>query len=67
MEFLEKDFISEKQMAHELGVRFRGKPYHVRTLVEWRRRKVGPPVKQVGNTWVYYLPDVEKWLQQTAA
>jgi hypothetical protein len=58
------DYISEKDLAKQLGVRFRGKPYNVRTLIEWRRRKAGPPAKQVGSIWIYYIPHLEAWLQR---
>lgn len=61
----EGDYINEKQLAKQLGEKLRGKPFNERTLMEWRKKKIGPPAKQLGeSTWVYYIPYVEAWLQK---
>jgi hypothetical protein len=49
------DFFSEDALAHELD---KG----VRTIREWRRLCLGPPVTWIGRTPYYRIESVHNWL-----
>ncbi|MSS84984.1 helix-turn-helix domain-containing protein [Actinomycetaceae bacterium WB03_NA08] len=34
----------------------------LRTLQDWRSRKVGPPFHKVGKTVRYHIEEVDEWL-----
>jgi hypothetical protein len=56
------NYIPRKQLAKELGLRMRGKPYREETLIRWEIDGKGPPTTRVGRDVVYRAESVEKWL-----
>lgn len=57
------DYIPRKQLAAELGMRLRNRPYSEFTLIAWEKDGKGPPVTRIGRDVVYRAASVEKWLQ----
>jgi hypothetical protein len=53
-------YISQDELAAQLNKRRR-------TLQEWDRRHVGPPITRVGGTPYYQVDAVREWLQTCSA
>lgn len=51
------DYLSKKQLAHELGVA-------VRTVNRWRHHRSGPKAVHVGGRIYFRREDVAAWLAQ---
>lgn len=49
------DVLDERQLAAELQI-------PVRTLSQWRYRKVGPPYSKLGRHVRYLRADVDRWV-----
>lgn len=49
-------FLSEKQLAKELGVA-------VSTLRRWHARRIGPPRSAVGRKFYYSRQKLEEWIE----
>lgn len=56
-------YVTRADLARDLGMALRGKPFSELTLVDWAADKKGPPPTKFGKQVVYYIPDVEKWLR----
>jgi hypothetical protein len=54
----DRDKLSPKQLAHELGVA-------LITLYAWRKAKVGPPYRREVNQIFYYRDELEAWREST--
>jgi hypothetical protein len=53
-------YISQDELAAQLNKRRR-------TLQEWDRRHIGPPITRVGGTPYYEVNAVREWLQRCGA
>ena len=56
--FLLKDlnYISEAEAAIALNV-------SEQTLIEWRKRQVGPPFSMIGRRFIYAVPRLKQWVE----
>jgi hypothetical protein len=61
-------YLTRKQLGEFLGTRLRGngKAYSEYTVKGWEKGVPfqGPPTTKFGDTTVYFLPSVEKWLRE---
>jgi DNA-binding transcriptional MerR regulator len=50
------DYNTESEQAEQIGVT-------TRTLRNWRRERLGPPVTIIANRIYYYRPSTVKWFR----
>lgn len=63
MSIVAEAYLTRKELGKQLGEKLRGKPFSEETIRLWERRGSGPPRTKVGNTTVYNIESVEKWLR----
>jgi hypothetical protein len=60
----ESDMIPRKEFARKFGEYVRGKPYCLRTVIDWERQGYGPRPIRIGRDVIYSWKAAIAWLDE---